>query len=166
MKYRKLSLEELEELKDDFVRFLASNQVTAPDWEKLKTNDPDKAGTLIGLFSDMVFEQVFTRATYLEYRTPHDLKTFHCLPDKILMLGLMVDEGAGIDFTKNQDPAEMSALLQSSGASVKLYSAEKSYGIPREEELFNMVEHGCLISRGGEMYKLLEELKSGISMKS
>lgn len=166
MKYRKLSLEELEELKDDFVRFLASNQITAPDWDNLKNEDPEKAGALIDLFSDMVFEQVLARATYLEYRTPHDLKTFHCLPDKILMLGLMVDEGAGIDFTKNQDPAEMSVLLQSSGASLKLYSAEKSYTGSREEELFRMIEHGCLISREGEMYKLLDELKNGISTKS
>lgn len=166
MKYRKLSLEELEELKDDFVRFLASNQVTAPDWERIKNDDPEKTGALIGLFSDLVFEQVLARAAYLEYRTPQDLKTFHCLPEKIIMLGLMVDEGAGIDFTKNQDAAEMSALLQSSGASLKLYSAEKSYTGSREEELFRMMEHGCLISRGGEMYKLLEELKNGIAKKS
>ncbi|MFZ2900709.1 MAG: DUF6495 family protein [Saprospiraceae bacterium] len=166
MKYRKLSLEELEELKDDFVRFLASNQITATDWERLKNDDPDNAGALIGLFSDMVFEQVLARATYLEFRTPHDLKTFHCLPDKILMLGLMVDEGAGIDFSKNQNAAEMSALLQSAGASLKLYSAEKNYTGSREEELFRMLEHGCLISREGEMYKLLEELKNGISTKS
>lgn len=166
MKYRKLSLEELEELKDDFVRFLASNQVTASDWERIKNDDPEKTGALIGLFSDLVFEQVLARATYLEYRTPQDLKTFHCLPEKIIMLGLMVDEGAGIDFTKNQGAAEMSALLQSSGASLKLYSAEKSYTGSREEELFRMIEHGCLISREGEMYKLLDELKNGIAKKS
>jgi hypothetical protein len=166
MKYRNLSIEELEEVKDDFVRFLASNQITAPDWERLKNSDPDKAATLIGLFSDMVFEQVLASATYLEYRTPYDLKTFQCLADKILMLGIMVEEGAGIDFSKNQDPAEMSALLQSSGASLKLYTAEKGYTGSREEELFRMLEHGCLISREGEMYKLLEELKNGISTKS
>lgn len=163
MKYRNLGLEELEELRDDFIRFLASNQITAPDWEKLKNADPEKAGELIGLFSDLVFEQALSRAEFLEYKTPSDLKTFHCLPGKILMLGLMVDGDAGIDFTKNQDPAEMSAKLRSSGASLKLYSAEKAYAGSREQELFRMLESGCLISKDGSLYKLLEALKGGIS---
>lgn len=160
MKYRKLSLEELEELREDFVRFLAANHVTAPDWEKIKTREPEKAEGLIALFSDEVFEQVLTRLEYLEFKTPQDLKTFHCGPDKIVMLGLLADESSGIDFTQNQP---LSVFLDS-GASLKLYTAEKGYGGSREQELFRMMENGCLISKDGEMFRLLDGLRNGMTV--
>jgi hypothetical protein len=159
MQFRRLSLEELEELKDDFIRFLAANQVTATDWEQIKTQEPEKAGSLLDLFSDLVFERVLKNLEYLEFKTPYDLKTFHCREDKILMLGLMVDEHAGVDFTREQAAGEMMQSLQASGASLKLYSAEKAYSESREDELFRMMENGCLISKDGALYKLLAELR-------
>ena len=35
-KYRLLTLEELGELRPEFVRFLASQSITADDWQKMK----------------------------------------------------------------------------------------------------------------------------------
>jgi len=158
MKYRRLTLEELESLQEDFVLFLAASQMSAPDWEDLKKEFPEKAEGIIELFSDQVFETVLQKVEYLEFKLPNDIKTFHCLADKILMLGLMVEGESGVDFTKDQPAQEMLALLESSGATLKMYSAEKAYGESREQELFRMLEQGCLISRDGEMYKLLDSI--------
>ena len=158
MKYRRLNLQELEDLRDDFVRFLAANQVTADDWERLKKEAPDKADALLDLFSDTVFDNVLSKVEYMEYKTPKDIKAFHCQPGKILMLGLMIEGESPLDFTLDQSPQEMMTLLQSSSASLKVYSAEKSYQGSREQELFRMLEHGCLISREGEMYKLFDTI--------
>ncbi|MCB9284103.1 MAG: hypothetical protein H6563_08535 [Lewinellaceae bacterium] len=158
MKYRQLNLEELEELRDDFVRFLAANHVTADDWERLKKEAPEKADSLLDLFSDTVFEDVLSKVEYMEFKTPKDIKTFHCQPDKILMLGLMIEGESSLDFTQDQTPEEMMSSLQDSSASLKVYSAEKGYRESREQELFRMLEHGCLISREGEMYKLLASI--------
>lgn len=155
MKYRKLSLEELETLEKEFVSFLAANQVTAQDWETFKKLDPEKAEGLIELFSDMVFDQTLDKIEYLEYKEAQDLKTFHCQKEKIVMLGMLIEGKTSIDFTKEQSAEEMMAQLQNAGGRIKLYRAEKPYARERKAELFRMMESGCKISPDGYLFKML-----------
>ena len=54
MKYRPLHPEELENLREDFVQFLAANSIAGDDWVKLKKEMPDQANQLIEMFSDLV----------------------------------------------------------------------------------------------------------------
>lgn len=160
MKYRRLKLEELTALENDFIQFLAANGIPGPDWEKIKTDEPDKADGLIDLFSDIIFEKTLEKIEYLEFKTPRDIKTFHCGPEKITMNGLMIEGETEIDFTRSQDPQEMSSMLVGSAARLRMYTAEKEYHPSRKEELFKMMENGALISRDGSLFKTLEGLKS------
>lgn len=159
MKFRRLNAEELKELETEFIRFLASNTVTGDDWEKLKKENPQNANKLIELFSDIVFEKILKDVQYLEFKSPSDLKTFHCGTDKIKLLGLRIEGESTIDFTKNQAPAEMLQLLQASKAKLQLYEGEKAYSKERALELFGMMENGALISKDGNLYKMLNGLK-------
>ena len=159
MKYRRLTEEELQELEKDFIRFLATNTITADEWERLKAERPEKVDRLIDVFSDQVFERTLREVRYLEYKTPRDIKTFHCLPDKIVMIGLMIDGDSQLDFTAGQDSAQMLSLLQLSGARLKMYTAEKKYAKEREQELFDMLEDGARISKDGHLYRTLASLK-------
>ena len=159
MKYRRLNPDELHELEQPFIRYLAANSITAGDWEKIKTDTPEQAERYIDFFSDLVFDKVLKGLEYLEYKTPHDIKTFHCLPDRIVMLGLKVDGRTPLDFTRNQSPQEMLQMVQGSGAALQLYRGEKAYQQEREQELFEMMENGARISRDGALYKTLEQLK-------
>lgn len=161
MKYRRLRQDELESLEKEFVRFLASNQVTADEWEKLKAEEPDKAEKLIGIFSDIVFEKVIGDVQYLEYKTPKDVKTFHFLEDRIVMNGLLVEGNTSFDFTQQQSPQQMLQQIQLAGARLKLYTAEKAYSRSRDMEIFEMMENGALISRDGSLFRTLEGLKGG-----
>lgn len=161
MKYRRLRQEELKDLQPDFVAFLASNTITADDWEKIKKDTPDKADELIGMFSDIIFDKVLQNASYLEYKTVNDIKTFHFLADKIVMNGLFVEGNIEFDFKKEMGPEQMMSELKSSGAKLKLYTAEKQYKIGKQEEAFKMIENGALISKDGAIFKLLEGLKGG-----
>lgn len=160
MKYRRLTLEELAELEQDFIKFLAANGIPGPEWEKIKAEKPVKANEMIELFSDLIFDKTLEQIEYLEFKTPKDIKTFHCQPDKIIMNGLMIEGDTTIDFTQSQDPQEMSQLLAGSGAKVKLYTAQKAYHPNKKEELFKMMEGGALISKDGALFKTLESLKS------
>lgn len=162
MKYRRLRPDELEGLEKEFVQFLAANTVTANDWEQLKAKKPGRAEELIGLFSDIVFDKVLSKATYLEYKTPNDIKTFCFEENRIVMNGLFV-EGAtgGLDFTQSQQPVEMLHELRQQGARLKLYTAEKAYRTSKELEAFQMMENGALISKDGALFKLLERMKGG-----
>jgi hypothetical protein len=159
MKYRRLNESELKDLEQDFIRFLASNQITASDWEKLKGEETEKVNGLIELFSDQVFDKVFDKLEYLEFKTLNDIKTFHCQQDKIVMMGLFVEGNAQIDFSKNQGSNDIMEAVKASGAAVKIYTAEKTYKGDRNQELFKMMENGCLISKDGALYKTLFSLK-------
>jgi len=160
MKFRRLQKEELEELESDFVRFLSTNGITAEDWEKLKEEEKERAEKLIDIFSDMVFDHTLKSLEYLEYKTPKDIKTFHCGEEKMVMVGLMVEGDADIDFTEDKSPEEMLGQMQHSDAKLKLYRGEKQYSREREMELFEMMEKGALISRDGHLYKTLSSLYS------
>ena len=160
MKYRKLNIDELQELETEFIRFLASNTVTGDDWQKLKTEQPQKAEGLIEIFSDIVFDKIIKDIEYLDLKMPQDYRTFHCQKDKIIMLGIKTNGSSGLDFTKNESPAQMMDQIQKSGAQLQLYSGQKAYQPNREQELFKMMENGALISKDGAMYHTLEGLKA------
>lgn len=158
MKYRRLTSEELEELEQDFIRFLASNSITGEDWISMKKNSPDKSNELIDLFSDLIFERTLKKVEHLEFKTPNDIKLFHCMEDKIVMIGLFIEGHSGIDFTQPTAPDKMLEQLRNSNAQLKLYQAEKQFSGQREMELFEMMENGCLISKG-ELFYTLEQLR-------
>lgn len=158
MKYRRLSIQELSELETAFIRFLAVNGVPGDEWEKIKETDQVRTDELIDIFSDTVFHDTLTKVTYLQFVTPNEIKTFHCLPDKIKLMGLIVDGASDIDFTNMESPQALAQKIAAAAASLKMYTAEKTYSKERELELFDMMENGCLIS-DGEIYQLLEQLK-------
>jgi len=160
MKYRRLSNEELKELEKDFVKFLAANHITADDWVKLKKNDQDKVEELIGVYSDIVYDKALTKLEYLEFKTPHDIKTFHCQSEKMVLMGIAVSPTAGVDFTKDLSAQSMMDILKKNSQEIQIYTAEKAYNDNRETELFQMMESGCLISKDGYLFKTLLQLKS------
>lgn len=158
MKYRRLAIDELKELETEFVRFLATNTVTSDDWVKIKAENPERAEGLIEQFSDIVFEKTLSNIEYLEFKTPKDIKIFHCEKEKITMVGLMVAGETSIDFSKDMPAEEMIQALKQSNAEVKLYRAEKNYKPNRKAELFKMLESGCLITNDN-LFKTLIRLK-------
>jgi len=160
MKYRRLSNAELQELEKDFVKFLAATHVTADDWVKLKENDLAKVEELIGIYSDIVFDKTLENLEYLEFKTPNDIKTFHCQAEKMVLMGIAVAPNSGVDFTKELSSTEIMEKLKQSGQNLQIYTAEKTYNGNREKELFQMMESGCLISKDGYLFKTLATLKS------
>ena len=155
MKYRRLNSEELQLLEERFVQFLAANTVTGPDWEKIKKEHPERAEGLIELFSDLVFDDTLEKVEYLQHRSASELRCFHCLAEKIIMLGLIAKDAPSFDFRNNATPNEMMKTIKASGGSIQFFSAEKGYKGDRKQELFRMMEHGCLISKG-DVFKALE----------
>lgn len=143
MRFRRLSQKELEALRDDFVKFLASNSIDANDWKKMQEGDTEKADTLIDLFSDVVWEKVLSKAQYLEHRTEEELKVFHCGTQKLALVGMSAAGIPDIDFT---DPECLKRLAQSPPDGLKLYFDHKDYTQQREAELFTLVEAGAKVT--------------------
>lgn len=75
------------------------------------------------------------------------------------MNGIVIDGQTSLDLTQDLPPDRMLQMLQLSGAQLKFFSGERSYQKSREEDLFELMEQGALISKDGQLYKALEHLK-------
>ncbi|MCX6296051.1 MAG: DUF6495 family protein [Bacteroidetes bacterium] len=152
MKYKRLAKEELVELENEFVNFLASAQITGSDWEKMKQNEVEKAEELIDVFSDMVYEKVMIKIKYLEYRDNRSLNIYCCLEEKILLVGLRVKENYSLDLTADD---LFDQLNESSNSAVDIIHSEKGYIKDRGIEVFELIQSGCYITNE----KLFETIK-------
>ena len=139
MKYRRLNRKELEIVEQEFVKFLASNHVTASDWEQLKKEGSEKVEGLIGIFSDIVIEQTLEELRYLEFISPKDIKTFYCAQETIHLYGLTIVEGSQVNFLEMTLPNDLSNLIEAKDTTIEIYSAKKAYRPNRSKELFQMM---------------------------
>ena len=67
MKYSRLTKEQFEEMKQEFINFLASQSITADEWEKIKKEQPKAAEQELDVFSDLIWEGVLNKVEYLEH---------------------------------------------------------------------------------------------------
>lgn len=158
MKYRRLAQDELEELEKEFVRFLASNSVTADEWVKLKAETPEKAEKLIELFSDIVYDNILGKVEYLEHKQKNLLRVYKFLDDKVLMMGIIHRGNQVIDFQQNLPVEEM--LQQVADGQLELFSGEKKYKQLKEKEIFLIMEEGALISKDPSLFNTLRSLST------
>lgn len=156
MRFRRLTKAELEQLEQDFVQFLASNQITADDWEKLKEEDKPKVHELLDLFSDIVLEKVFSKIKYLQHRSKDTIRVFECQEEKLSMIGLKIEDDSK-DLTNPKDLAVLANPKSVKGA-VKMYQIEREYLKDKPDEIFEMMQrNGCQIAPDG-MYQMLESM--------
>lgn len=140
VKYRRLTMDELAALEQEFVEFLVVNGITAPDWEKLKVTDTEKVDHMIGLFSDVVFSSVMRKTRFLSYITPKKLMCFACGDELIELLYLKTDDPSIDLSTMPLSPEVLSNCT--------LAAQSKPYSDTRELEIFKMTQQGCLADDG------------------
>jgi len=144
MKYRILSPDELEPLRDDFIKFLSANTITGEDWTKTKVDKPEEAEKIIGIFSDIVWERSLEKIKYLEHRDEKYLKVFHCGEEKINMVGFSVNAENAPSLLDEDTFAKLgSGELKFSELNAEFYTSEKDYDVSRSSEMFKMMEAGC-----------------------
>lgn len=156
-KYRWLSSLELNELEKEFIEYLVLNGITAEDWTEMKLINPEKAEKIIELFSDVVFETIFRKAKYLDFRGKTELKSIQCLPNEMVLVGVNGEENENIDFS---DPVLFDSY-KIFPPKLKIYTLKIAYTENRELDLFRLVEEGFSISDG----KLFKTLCLGLAQK-
>ena len=134
----------------EFVNFLVFNSITAAEWESLKIDNSERVNELLDLFSNLVFEKIMVGIKYLEYRSEKELRAYQCLADKLVELSIKLDVKSKSSFLDSSFFTE----FQNKNFEGKLLLAEKKYSMPRELELFQMTEKGCIIS-DGKLFKSL-----------
>ncbi len=145
MKYRVLNPNELEPLRDDFISFLSANTITGEDWSKIKSDKPKEASRLVEIFSDIVWEKSLVKIKYLEHRDEKYLKVFRCGKSKMSMVGFRVGTlGAPSLVDDKTFKMISSGELKFSSLKATFYTSEKAYAKSRNEDIFEMIQSGCL----------------------
>lgn len=154
MKYRLLTKEQLEALHAEFALFLASQQIDAKEWGQIKIEKPAIALEELQLFSDMVWEDVLTKVTYLEHSSEQHLNLFKCEADKIHRIYIKLNLSeidlttlSGLDWLINHLKDEK----------VAVFSGTKNYHSARNEEIFKLIEQGSIIS-AGKLFNTISQL--------
>ncbi|MDX1349299.1 MAG: DUF6495 family protein [Putridiphycobacter sp.] len=153
-KYRKLNKAELITFEQEFVSFLVVNGITADQWVDLKEKDKEKAEAIIEQFSDVIFESILRKTIFIDHMSSKSIKCFQCLEEEIVLVGLDAKEDSDINFVGEQSIASI-ILNQSSQLSV--YTTKKPYAKVREQEMFDMVSKGAVLSKG-ELFKQISLL--------
>ena len=61
MKYTRLTKEQLEELHQEFINFLATQSITGEEWKQIKEKQPEFAEQELDIFSDLIWEGVLSK---------------------------------------------------------------------------------------------------------
>lgn len=141
MKFRQLTIEELEALKDEFVKFLIVQGIDGAEWSRIKDNEPMRTIKVIEQFSDMIFTDIIAKVNYIDYFDKNSLKLFKCELEMIHLVNVVTSQ-AYCDLT------DFLQGLAKNPQNFEIQKASKAYFPDRETELFNMITLGGLVSDG------------------
>jgi cag pathogenicity island protein 24 len=162
MKYARLTKQQFEELHQEFITFLATQSITAQEWEEIKTKKPEVAEEELDIFSDLVWEGVLQKAEYLENLAPQHMFLFKIEPTKINLIGVKV-----LDESKDITTAEGYAWLQQnfSKDQVEFYTASKDFSKDKHADIFKLVQQGAVITKG-ELYQFFQNILDTAASKN
>ncbi len=152
MKYSRLTKEQFEELHQEFINFLATQSITADEWTEIKRLKPEVAEEELDVFSDLVWEGVLSKATYLENMSPQQLFLFQVESTQMSLISLKINN-ADIDITT----AEGYAWLQKNymDDSVDFFTSEKAFSEDKQFDIFSLIRQGAVITKGS-LYQFFE----------
>ncbi|MDY8136371.1 DUF6495 family protein [Aquimarina sp. 2201CG5-10] len=154
MKYQRLTKEQLEELHQEFINFLATQSITAKEWDDIKTNKPEVAEEEIDIFSDLVWQKVLDGAKYLEHFSKDQIHLFELKEDQMHLIAVKVENDT-IDITTPEGYDWLRNNLMDD--QVVFYNASKEYSDDPNLDKFKLIAQGANITKG-DLYQYFEKL--------
>ncbi len=154
MKYARLTKEQFEELQQEFINFLATQSITAGEWEKLKAEKPEVAEQELDIFSDLIWEGVLIKVNYLEHISPKQLMLFHITEAFMELIAIKIED-ENIDITNEYGYKWLQQNLHNDA--VSLYTSTKAIKDDRNKDIFVLIQQGSVITKGG-LYNYFGEL--------
>ena len=156
MKYSRLTKEQFEELRQEFINFLATQSITAEEWKTIKKNKPEVVEQELDVFSDLVWEGVLKKVNYLEHKSLNQMHLFHCLEKEMRLIALKV-QNEGVDLTTKEGFQWLRENLLSDD--VEFFTAKKAYSDDKALDKFKLIEQGAIITKG-DLFRYFEKLLS------
>lgn len=145
MKYSRLTKEQFEELHQEFINFLASQSITAKEWEEIKRDKPEVAEDEMDVFSDLIWEGVLDKVTYLEHFSTQQMFLFEITQVEINLIGIKIENEA-IDITRREGYQWLQKNLMDDA--VNLYTSSKVLSQDRNKDIFALIQQGSVITKG------------------
>lgn len=145
MKYSRLTKEQFEELHQEFINFLASQSITAKEWEEIKRDKPKLAEDEMDVFSDLIWEGVLDKVTYLEHFSTQQMFLFQITQVEINLIGIKIENEA-IDITRREGYQWLQKNLMDDA--VNLYTSSKVLSEDRNKDIFALIQQGAVITKG------------------
>lgn len=139
--YRRLTLEELEALNEEFIKFLLVQNLTMIDWEKIKKENKTKTNQLIDTFSDLVFDKILSDTQFALKVNDKRVEAYQFYSKEMMLIALQAKPNSTIDFNKQ-------ALNEINLAELEIYKGKKSYKQDRNKEVFQLLQNGATKSDG------------------
>ena len=154
MKYRRLTREQLEELHKEFINFLATQSITAQEWDTIKREKPEVAEQEIDVFSDLIWEGVLSRVAYLENISEEHMHLFFCAEKEMKLISVRV-RNPQVDLRTQEGFDWFKKNWQSDY--VEYLTASKAYSEDPSLDKFRLIEQGGVITKGS-LYQWFEEI--------
>lgn len=153
MKYARLTKEQFEELHQEFINFLATQTITADEWNAIKTNTPEVAEEELDVFSDLVWEGVLSKAKYIEHISPQQMHLFDLEETQIHLIALKLNNS--VDLTTSEGYQWLRDNLLSDD--VEIFQAKKEYGSDKNQDKFKLIQQGGVITKG-DLFKYFDKI--------
>ena len=154
MKYTRLTKQQFEELHHEFINFLATQSITASEWETIKKNKPQVVEEELDVFSDLVWEGVLGKVTYLENISRQQMHLFllsdkemKLISVKILNPDIDLNTSLGFNWSKKNWQSDF----------VEYLSASKAYTEDKNLDKFKLIQEGAVITKG-ELYQWFDNI--------
>lgn len=154
MKYIRLTKQQFEELHQEFINFLATQSITANEWETIKKSKPKVAEEELDVFSDLVWEGVLGKVTYLENISRQQMHLFN-LSDKEMKLISVKILNPDIDLNTSLGFNWFKKNWQSDF--VEYLNASKAYTEDKNLDKFKLIQEGAVITKG-ELYQWFDNI--------
>ncbi|MDT0650169.1 DUF6495 family protein [Autumnicola edwardsiae] len=154
MKYNRLTKEQFEEMHQEFINFLATQSITAEEWEDIKANKPEVAEKELDLFSDLIWEGVLNKVEYLEHFSPNQMFLFNITTATINLIAIKVDSQE-IDITSKIGYDWLRSNLMDDN--VTIYTSTKAISDDRNKDIFALIRQGANITKG-DLYQYFQEV--------
>jgi hypothetical protein len=154
MKYNRLTKEQFDSLNQEFINFLATQSITAQEWESIKVNEPEVAEQELDVFSDLVWEGVLSKAVYLENISAEQLFLFRIGETEMHLIVVKVNK-SDIDVTTLDGYKWLQENFTSD--EVEFFTATKDFSEDKNSDVFNLIHQGAVITKG-ELYRFFQEI--------
>jgi len=154
MKYARLTKEQFEEMHQEFINFLATQSITAEEWENIKTNKPELAEQELDIFSDLVWEGVLQKTAYLENISAQHIYLFKIEAKYFDLIGLKLTKES-IDLTTSEGFGWLRDNLLDD--SVEFFTAKKDIPEDKNKAIFDLIQQGSHITKG-ELFEYFDNL--------